>query len=270
MDEYLASNRQLWDDWTTIHEQSAHYDLAGFKAGKSSLTPVDVAEVGPVAGKTLLHLQCHFGKDTLSWARLGARVTGADFSERAVALGRALSAELGIPATFVCANLYDLPEALAGQFDIVFTGGGALLWLPDLPRWGRVVAHFLKPGGLFYVRDIHPVSWMFEDEDTGDEIRLAYPYFLEPEPLRGDVQGSYADPGADYQSVEYTWSHSLSETVNALLDAGLRLEFLHEFPYTDHHTQFRNMEQDPDGWWRVPGSGANLPLMFSIKATAPE
>src|SRR5215212_1802878 len=110
MDEYIASNRRLWNDWTSIHEQSAHYDLSGFKAGKSSLTSVDVAEVGPVVGKSLLHLQCHFGKDTLSWARLGAVVTGADFSDRAVALARSLSAELAIPATFVCANLYDLPN----------------------------------------------------------------------------------------------------------------------------------------------------------------
>jgi SAM-dependent methyltransferase len=270
MDEYIASNRRLWNDWTSIHEQSAHYDLAGFKAGKSSLTPVDVDEVGPVAGKSLLHLQCHFGKDTLSWARLGATVTGADFSDRAVALARALSADLGIPATFVCANLYDLPTVLEEKFDIVFTGGGALLWLPDLPAWGRVVAHFLKPGGTFYVRDIHPVSWMFEDGPDVGDLQLTYSYFQTGEPLRFDVHGSYAEPEADYHSVEYSWNHSLSATINALLDAGLRLEFLHEFPYTDHHTQFRDMEQDADGWWRLSGPAAYIPLMFSLKATAPE
>lgn len=270
MDEYLAANRHLWNDWTAIHEQSAHYDLAGFKAGKVSLTPVDIEEVGPVAGRSLLHLQCHFGKDTLSWARLGATVTGVDFSERAIDLARALSAELALPATFVCSNIYDLPAALSGQFDIVFTGGGALPWLPDLARWAQVIAHFLKPGGMFYVRDIHPVSWMFEDDEAGEDIRLAYPYFPDPEPLKGEVHGSYAAPDAAYESVEYTWTHSLSEIVNALLGAGLRLEFLHEFPYTDHHTQFRAMEQAPDGWWGLPGAGANLPLMFSIKACAPD
>jgi SAM-dependent methyltransferase len=146
MDPYLKSNRDLWDAWTELHERSELYDVEGFKQGKFRLNPFEKQEVGDVRGKTLLHLQCHFGLDTLSWVNLGAIVTGADFSEKAIALARRLSEETGIPATFVCSNIYDLPEALEGQYDIVFTSHGVLGWLPDIDAWAKVVAHFLKPG----------------------------------------------------------------------------------------------------------------------------
>ncbi|MCZ7544594.1 MAG: class I SAM-dependent methyltransferase [Anaerolineae bacterium] len=159
MDErdYMESNRALWDEWTGIHAKSAFYDLEGFKAGRLSLDRVAREGLGDVTGKRLLHLQCHFGMDTLSWARLGAEVTGVDFSEKAIALARALSAELSIPARFVCANIYDLPAALDGAFDIVFTSGGVLYWLPDLVRWAEIVAHYLRPGGTFFLADSHPL-----------------------------------------------------------------------------------------------------------------
>src|SRR5438874_1743175 len=147
MDEYRKSNLQLWNEWTSIHEKSEFYHLEAFKAGKSSLSDLEIKELGDVAGKSLLHLQCHFGKDTLSWARLGANVTGADFSDRAIALARSLSSELNISATFVRSDIYDLRRALSGEFDIVYTGGGALNWLPDMGRWAQVAAHFLRPGG---------------------------------------------------------------------------------------------------------------------------
>jgi len=161
MDEYLAANRALWDEWTAIHETSSFYDLEAFKAGGSRLRDYEVDEVGDVTGKSLLHLQCHFGIDTLSWARLGARVTGADFSDRAIELGRSLAAELRLDATFVRSDLYDLPSVLDGQFDVVYTSRGVLGWLPDLGRWAGVVAHFLRPGGVFYMTEIHPVAQAF-------------------------------------------------------------------------------------------------------------
>jgi 2-polyprenyl-3-methyl-5-hydroxy-6-metoxy-1,4-benzoquinol methylase len=149
MDDYLAANKALWNEWTAIHETSSFYNLEGFKAGGSRLRDYEVDEVGDVTGKSLLHLQCHFGIDTLSWARLGARVTGADFSERAIELARSLAAELGLDATFVRSDLYDLSSVLDGQFDVVYTSRGVLGWLPDLERWAEVVAHFLRPGGVF-------------------------------------------------------------------------------------------------------------------------
>ncbi len=268
-DEYIASNRQLWNDWTGFHIGSAFYDVAGFKAGRSSLTPLDLAEVGEVAGKSLLHLQCHFGKDTLSWARLGATVTGADLADDAITFARQLAADLAIPATFMRANLYDLTEVLDGTFDIVFTSVGVLGWLPDLAAWGRIVAHYLKPGGTFYIREIHPLSQLFDPTLDGTGLELKYSYFKTEEPMRFDVQGSYAAPDFDYQGVEYNWNHSLSEIVGALLDAGLQLQFLHEFPYTEF-AQFPGMSQDADGWWRATGPAAHLPLLFSIRAIKPE
>ena len=201
MDDYLAANNALWEEWTAIHETSSFYDLEGFKAGGSRLRTYEVDEVGEVTGKSLLHLQCHFGIDTLSWARLGARVTGADFSDRAIQLARSLAAELGLAATFVCSDLYDLPAVLDEQFDVVYTSHGVLGWLPDLERWAGVVAHFLRPGGVFYLTEIHPVAQAFAEEPG---LRLGYPYFPRPEPLASPVQGSYADPTAQVrQPVEY-------------------------------------------------------------------
>src|SRR5512147_3253183 len=142
MEDYLNSNQQLWNEWTGLHEQSPFYNVVGFKAGASTLRPIERQELTDVAGKTLLHLQCHFGLDTLSWARAGALATGVDLSDESIALARALSSELGIPATFVCSDILELPQALAGQFDIVFTSYGVLNWLHDLKSWAAVVAHF--------------------------------------------------------------------------------------------------------------------------------
>ncbi|MEZ4860994.1 MAG: methyltransferase domain-containing protein [Caldilineaceae bacterium] len=149
MDTYLQANQQLWNAWTPLHEQSPRYRLAEFKAGVSTLRPVERAELTDVAGKSLLHLQCHFGLDTLSWARAGATVTGVDLSDRSIELARALSTEVNIPAIFVCADLLHLPNRLTGQFDIVFTSYGVLNWLHDLKAWATVITHFLKPGGFF-------------------------------------------------------------------------------------------------------------------------
>ncbi|HEX9077715.1 MAG TPA: class I SAM-dependent methyltransferase [Anaerolineae bacterium] len=263
MDEYLKSNRQLWDDWTGIHERSKFYDVEGFKAGQVRLDSIE-RELGDVGGKSLLHLQCHFGLATLSWARLGAQVTGADFSERAIALARRLSGETGIPAQFVCSNLYDLPASLPGEFDFVFTSHGVLGWLPDLDKWGQVIAHFLKPGGLFYIVEAHPLPFIFDDAPDSKDLHIAYSYF-ESGPMKFDVKGSYADLTFPYRGTEYSWNHSLSEIFGALLSSGLHLESFREYPYMSWQ-MFPFMEQDAEGWWRLPDRFPPLPLMFSLKA----
>lgn len=265
MDEYLRSNQKLWNDWTDIHAKSAFYDVEGFKAGKFRLTSIEKGELGDVRGKSLLHLQCHFGMDTLSWASLGAIVTGVDFSDKAIALARSLSEEIGIPATFVHSNVYDLPQNLSGRFDIVFTSYGVLGWLPDIGAWAKVVAHFLKPGGTFFVVDIHPIVWAF-DEDNESELKLRYSYFPKPEPIKLDVKGSYADLDHEYRGVEYGWNHSLSEYINSLIGAGLQIESLNEYPFHAWKA-LPLMERGEDGWWRLTGQKGELPLMFSIKAT---
>lgn len=178
-----ATNRALWDEWAEINYRSFMYDAEGFKAGGISLRPYEVEEVGDVAGKDHLHLQCHFGQDTLSWARLGARVTGVDFSERAIRYARQLATELGLPARFVQCDVLDLPANLSGDFDVVFTSLGVLGWLPDLGRWAQVIWHFLRPGGIFYVSDAHPIVRVFDDTEGVTGLHVRYPYFPRPEPL---------------------------------------------------------------------------------------
>ena len=177
---------------TPIHARSAFYDVEAFKAGQSRLLSIEREEVGDVRGKSLLHLQCHFGLDTLSWARLGAQATGVDFSAPAIRLARALNDELGLGATFVHSNVYDLPDALTGQFDIVYTSYGVLVWLPDLIRWAAVVAHFLEPGGTFYIVEGHPFMYVFDMERAAEPqgLRVDQSYFGGAEPRRWEAEGA--------------------------------------------------------------------------------
>jgi SAM-dependent methyltransferase len=261
----MKSNENLWDHWTELHEKSDFYNVVGFKAGKLTLCDIEKEELGDVAGKSLLHLQCHFGLDTLSWARLGASVTGVDFSDKAIARAKSLSEETGIPATFVRSNVYDLPGNLSGQFDIVYTSYGVLWWLPDIEKWAKVVAHFLKPGGTFLLVEFHPIASVYDMDDSG-ELKAMYPYFSRPQPLTFQVQGSYAASDPDYRGVEYGWNHSMGEYVTSLIEAGLRIESLREYPVA-HWRMFPNMEQGADGLWRLPGAMGEIPLMFSLKAT---
>ncbi len=269
-EEYKEANRNLWDERASLHLDSGYYDLAGFKAGKSSLKAIELAELGPVRGKSLLHLQCHFGMDTLSWAREGAIVTGLDFSTKSVEQARSLSQELAIPARFVWSDVYEAGQKLAGeQFEIVFTSYGVLCWLPDLTGWAKVIAGLLKPGGLFYMVEHHPFALVMAEKDGGPGLEASYPYFHNPVPLETLNPVSYAGTAEqNTQPVEYEWRHSLGEIITALCEAGLKLEFLHEFPYCDFRL-FSTMVQDAAGWWRLPDQSDNLPLMFSLKAVLP-
>ena len=267
----FAANRSLWEAWTAVHAAGDFYDLEGFREGGVRLRQYEIEMVGDVAGKSLLHLQCHFGIDTISWARLGARVTGADFSPAAIELATSLAADLGFPeARFICSNLYDLPANLDGTFDIVYTSRGVLGWLPDIRGWAKVVAHFLAPGGTFFITEAHPVFYAFDDEGVAPgELRLAYPYFEHPQPLVFPVKGSYADPDADVgDQAEHGWDHGLGEIVTALIEAGLRIESLVEHPFVAWAAPF--LVERPDGNWYLPAeSKGELPLMFSLKATKP-
>ena len=264
MDNYLQSNKELWNAWTRVHVKSQFYDVEGFKRGDNRLDAVVREGVGEVRGKSLLHLQCHFGRDTLCWARLGACVTGADFSDEAIKAARALAQEVGLAADFVCANIYDLPNALSREFDIVFTSHGVLSWLPDLNAWARVITHFLKPGGLFFIAEAHPTAYIFDDENP-DDLRVRYPYFHADEPGKCEAHGSYADRAADIHGTEYFWIFSISDVINALIAAGLQIEELREYPFNAWQ-MFPFMEQNAAGWWRLPERFPQIPLMFSLKA----
>jgi SAM-dependent methyltransferase len=266
MDKYVAANRAYWDYLVDLHLKSDSYAVAQFKAGGCTLDQIELAEVGEVRGKSLLHLQCHFGQDTLSWARRGASVWGADFSQPAITAARSLAAELKLEAEFICCEFSALPDLLNRQFDIVFTSAGVLPWLPDLRAWAKVAAHFVKPGGFFYIREFHPSGYTFlDDDETAAEPRLHYPYFEREFPLAEEAYGSYAIAD-ETRFIIYEWPHSLSEVINSLIDAGLQLEFLHEFPFSTYNSH-PFLRQSEDGRWRYPALPDGIPLMFSLKAT---
>lgn len=280
--DYIEVNRGVWDAWTRAHTDSDHHaDVAAVRAGGLSLRGIERAELGDVAGRSILHLQCNMGADTLSWARLGATVTGVDISGAAIEEARRLSDETGLPGRFIRSDVYALPEVLDERFDMVFTSYGALCWLDDLDRWAAVVARYLRPGGIAYLVEMHPFSNMLaaeESDPTGRTLCAAAPYFTPAAPLAEDVGATTRDPA---HATVYAWSHSLGEILSALLGAGLRLEYVHEFPYT-FYRRFPALERGTDGYWHWPETpetpdppdepGApepnnTLPLLFSVRAT---
>lgn len=270
MDERIEINRRNWNERTPIHASSDMYDVESFKAGKITLTDIEIAELGPVEGKSLLHLQCHFGLDSMSWARLGAEVTGIDLSDASIELANELNDELGLGARFIRSNVYDLPHVLDERFDVVYTAIGALCWLPDLDAWGRLIARYLKPGGTFYMLDEHPSGRIFAPVQSDDgvwDVEPRYSYFHDPAGIFEEGERStYAGSGKLTTPV-YEWQHSLSEIVNALTGAGLKLEFIREYPFS--FFQFLpQMRQRNDGWWVLDEYDGNIPFILSIKATS--
>jgi len=269
----FASNQRLWDAWTKVHAAGEFYDVAGFRKGGVRIRPYEIETLGDVTGQSLLHLQCHFGLDTLSWARLGAHVTGVDFSPAAIALARELAADVGYPdARFVESNIYQLPLRLGDEFDIVYTSRGVLGWLPDIRGWARVVARFVKPGGRFYISEAHPIAQVFDDEGVSPgELRLRYPYWEHGDPLIFDVHGSYADPDADLgeEHKEHGWDHGLGEIVTALIDAGLRIDRLEEHRFLEWKLDYLVEETPGADRWVLPEGPGELPLMFSLLASKP-
>ena len=253
-DGELADNRKLWDAWTAIHTTGEFYDVQRFRDDPTDvrIEPWEQAEVGDVVGARLLHLQCHFGLDTL-----------------AIAFANELAAETGLAdrARFVVSNIYDLPGPLAGEtFDVVYTGRGVLGWLPELRPWAHAVAGFVRPGGIFYIHEGHPVMWAIADEqDTPNDLRLGFDYWG-GETLSFPVDGSYADPTAEVDAdVEHGWNHSLGEIVTALADEGLRIERLDE--KRELHWPAPFLVELPNGHYGFPPDQVgNLPLMYSLRA----
>lgn len=274
---WFEANQKLWDEWATVHMRGSKlYPIEAFLAGEAGPASKLPDDIGPVAGRSILHLQCHFGMDSLVWARKGARVTGIDFSETAIQGARALNERLGLDVEFVRANVYDLPDVLQGQYDVVLTYYGVLPWLPDLDRWAKIAAAYLKPGGFLYLADMHPFTDMVEGSDPAHpDAFLGYSYFSDGAPQRNDSDGgTYANPDAQTaHRINYQWKHRLGEIVDAVARAGLVVQYLHEFPYTfcDLYDWPQGgvegrMAQDADGWWRLTRVGDFLPLMFSLKA----
>jgi SAM-dependent methyltransferase len=269
--QYFEANKELWNQRTAVHKDSTFYDVAGFKAGANSLTPIELKEVGDVKGKSLLHLQCHFGLDTMSWSRLGAKCTGVDISDDAIKLAKEINDELKLDAKFVCCNLYDLhpqntesskapPLEGFGEADIVLTSYGTIGWLPDLDKWAAIISHFLKPGGLFYIAEFHPVVWMFDDEFT----HIKY-YYDNRELIVMENQPTYTGDTNAINGKEYSWNHSISEVLNALINAGLQIEQFNEHMYSPY-SNFTNSIETEKGKWQIKGMERKIPMVYSIKA----
>lgn len=275
--QYLDANRQMWDDWAETHlKGNEMYPVQQFLAGETGWESNLPDDIGSVKGKSILHLQCHFGMDSLMWARRGATVTGVDFSETAIHGAKAINKQLNLDAEFIQSNIYDLPKVLDATFDIVLTYYGVLPWLPDLVRWAEICAHSLKPGGFFYVADSHPFLDMIEGGDPAHpDPFLGYSYFRGDKPLEHQSgTTTYADPDAKLVNrVNYQWKHRMGDIITAFTQSGLSVEYVHEYPYTfcdlfdwpEGGIKGR-MEQDENGWWWMVGKKEFIPLMFSLKA----
>ena len=263
---WREDNRANWDERVPVHLRA--YDLAPLRAGRGRLYPIEEAELGPVAGLRILHLQCHIGSDSLTLAQQGADVTGIDFSPPAIEAARDLAVELGLAARFILSDLYAAPTALAEpeSFDRVFTTWGTICWLPDIEGWARIVAHFLRPGGAVYFADGHPAAQIFDDETAAPDGRPGFfaPYFQHG-PLVLDEVSDYADPTARLANCR-TWQyiHPIGRVVSALHAAGLRLEFLHEHDGVPWR-MFATLVESPDRLFRWPAE-AWLPLSYSLRA----
>lgn len=262
---YQELNRAWWDERVPIHAAGDFYDLDGFVAGRDTLQPFEPEIVGEVAGLDLVHLQCHMGMDTLSWARRGARVTGLDFSAPAIAVAQDLAERIGVSARFVVADVYDAVDALGGTYDIAYQSLGSLNWHPDLARWAAVLAALVRPGGRYVLLETHPLAWVLDD----DGARVAYGYFHDPDGERiADDGGTYADLTAPTEhNVTIEFSHPLSDVVMALLGAGFALEHLAEHDTTVHQLwPWLEHEPGPPPTWRAPEGRPSLPMMFSLVA----
>ncbi|RPH96417.1 class I SAM-dependent methyltransferase [candidate division KSB1 bacterium] len=265
MIEQHEINRRRWNEITPVHARSEFYDVPGFLAGRNTLFEIELDGVGDVNGKSLLHLQCHFGMDSLSWARLGAQVVGVDFSEASIEQARDLAqqARLADRCQFICCDVLELDQHLTEKFDVVFTSYGVITWLCDLEKWARIVAHFLKPGGLFFIAEIHPLALMFR-ENT-DKFELAYDYFSNAAEVVIPPGPDYADPSFVPTHGENYWAWTIADIFHALKKAGLEIGEFNEYPYSCY-PQFPNMTQQADGRWILPAGIPRLPLLFSLAA----
>ncbi|PCI31796.1 MAG: SAM-dependent methyltransferase [Flavobacteriaceae bacterium] len=260
--EYFKTNEKTWDLKVPVHAASEFYEVERFKHGQSSLNPIELKELGAVSGKKLLHLQCHFGLDTLSWSRLGAKCTGIDISSKGIEKAIEISKTLNLPATFIQSNVYDVPKNVQGEFDIVFTSYGVIGWLPDLNLWAKVIEEKLKPGGVFYMVEFHPIMWMFDYTSGNPELKYAYD---QKDVIYEEYKGTYADSKAAIISKEYGWNHGLGEVITALTTVGLNVEFLHEFDEAPYDV-FPEMEKTEQGQYVLPLEKRLHPLLYSIKA----
>jgi SAM-dependent methyltransferase len=260
-ENYFKINKATWNQKVKVHAKSEMYDLEAFKKGKSSLMTYELDALGDVKGKTLLHLQCHFGQDTLSWSRMGATCTGVDLSDDGIKLARELNEELKLNAQFVCCNVFDTSKFVKDTFDIVFTSYGVIGWLPDLKPWGQMIYERLKKRGTFFMAEFHPIVWMFDYLEGQPTMKYGY---MQDEVIYEEYEGTYANQESKMISKEYGWNHGLGEVVSALTEAGLHIEYLKEFNESPYDV-LPNLEKTKKGMYATKDQ--LYPLIFTIKAT---
>lgn len=260
MQNYIEINKESWNNRLEAHLRSDFYDLNSFIEGKSSLNKIELDILGDIKGKNILHLQCHFGQDTISLSRLGANVTGVDFSEKSIEKAKELAEITNSKAEFICCDIYDLPNLLNKKYDIVFTSYGTIAWLPDLDKWAYVISNFMKKNSRFIFVEFHPVVWMFDD----DIEKIIYPY-LKSDAIIEDEVGTYADKSAEIQQKCVTWNHGISEVVNSLISKGLHIQCLNEYDYSPYPF-VNNSEEYEKGKFRIKQYQNKLPLVYAIEA----
>ncbi|EJL71889.1 class I SAM-dependent methyltransferase [Chryseobacterium populi] len=260
MENYLEINKNSWNAKVEPHLKSDFYFVKEFLNGKSSLNSIELDLLGNIEGKTILHLQCHFGQDSISLSRLGAKVTGIDLSDKAIETAKDLAKKCGTDTEFICSDVYNLPNVLDQKYDIVFTSYGTIGWLPDLNQWANVIQHFLKPGGQFVMAEFHPVIWMFDD----DFERVGYNYFNE-KPIVETYEGTYADRSADLVQEYVMWNHSLAEVLQNLIKNNLEIEKFQEFDWSPYPC-FKHITEFEKGKWRIEKFGNKVPIVYGISA----
>jgi len=258
--DYIAINRNSWNNKVPYHLQSKMYDLEGFIAGKSSLMEIELGLLGDITGKKILHLQCHFGLDSMSLSRMGAFVTGVDFSDVAITEAKKLATSIGVDTQFICCDIYSLPTSLIDKFDIVYTSYGTIGWLPDLQKWGSIIAHFLKPEGKFVFVEFHPVLWMFDDKID----KIGYNYFNDG-PIVETFSGTYADKKAPLNQQYVNWNHGTSEVLNSIIQNGLEIHSFDEYDFSPYDILHNSIEIAPNRF-QAEHIGNKIPLVFSITA----
>lgn len=260
MENYLEINKKSWNAKVEPHLKSDFYFVDAFLKGRTSLNSIELELLGEVSGKSILHLQCHFGQDSISLSRLGAQVTGIDLSDKAVEAAKDLARKAGTDTEFICTDLYSLPNILNRKFDIVFTSYGTIGWLPDLKKWAEIINRFLKPGGKFVMAEFHPVVWMFDDDFEG----VKYNYFNK-KPIIETYEGTYADQSADLVQDYVMWNHSLANVLQNLILNQVEITQFKEFDWSPYPC-FRHVDEFEKGKWRIPQLGNKIPLVYAVEA----
>jgi len=261
--DYLQINRKSWNNRVETHMKSAFYDLEGFLKGNTSLKSIELELLGDITNKDVLHLQCHFGQDSISLARMGANVTGIDLSDLAIAKANELALQCNVAANFVCSDVYELPNHLSGQFDLVFASYGTIGWLPDLKRWANTIDHFLKPGGQFILVEFHPVVWIFDDNFES----IVYNYFNTGAIMENE-SGTYANKEANIQQDFVMWNHSLDAIIGSLLTHNLQLTHFQEFNYSPYPC-FNQVIEYESGKYKIKHLEDKIPMVFSLQVLKP-